>query len=185
MTAPLPTLESDRLILRPLTLDDAPAVFDGCRDPRVTEFTSFDTHQSVETSVAYIRDIALPHYADGRPEPFGIAWKHAPERVIGCTGARVSAFGESILEGGYWIAASEWGKGVATEAFGRLVRYLFETRPVHRVQAVVFPGNAASERVLTKLGFRYEGTLRQVIFRRGRWTDDKLFSMLREEFERG
>lgn len=176
-----PTFETARLILRPLTLADAPAVFEACRDPRVTEYTSFDTHQSLDTAVTFIRDIALPKYAEGVPDPLGIAWKHAPERVIGCTGARPSARGDGILDAGYWIAVPEWGKGVATEAFTRLVRWVFETRPVHRVQSFVFPGNAASERVLAKAGFRYEGTLRQVHFRRGRWEDEKQFGLLRDE----
>ena len=181
----IPTLETERLILRPLTLADAPAIFDGCRDPRVAQFTLFEPHQSFDTSRAFIRDVALPNYALGHPAPLGVTWKHAPEWVIGCAAARPSVFGEDIPELGYWVAVPEWGKGVATEAVERLVRHLFERRSVHRVQACVFPGNPASERVLTKLGFRYEGTLRRVLCRRGEWLDDKMFSLLRAEFEAG
>lgn len=178
----LPTLDTTRLILRPLARADVPAVYDGCRDPRVSEFTLFDTHRSEDDALTFVRDVALPNYADGIPNPFGIAWRHAPERVIGCTGGRPTAAGPGVLEVGYWVAVPEWGKGVATEAVGRLVRYLFESHPVHRLQACVFAGNPASERVLAKVGFRHEGTLRQAVFRRGRWSDDRLFGLLREEW---
>lgn len=180
MTA-IPVLETDRLVIRPLTLDDVPAVFEACRDPRLTEHTLFETHRTPDDTVGFVRDFALPRYADGIPEPLGIAWKHAPDWVIGCTGGRPTPTSDGAYEIGYWIAVPEWGKGVATEAVGGLIRFLFADTSTHRLQACTYPANAASERVLTKLGFRYEGTLRQVVFRRGRHHDTKLFSLLRSD----
>jgi NitT/TauT family transport system substrate-binding protein len=68
------------------------------------------------------------------------------------------------------------------EACRELVRYSFETMKPQRIQARVIDGNAASIRVLEKLGFRFEGTLRSAILRRGRFEDVHFFASLQDEY---
>lgn len=72
-------------------------------------------------------------------------------------------------------------KGMMTEALSLLVKFLFETREVNRLQLTVAMGNAASRRVAEKCGFRSEGIARQALFHKGRSVDVEWFSLLREE----
>jgi RimJ/RimL family protein N-acetyltransferase len=73
------------------------------------------------------------------------------------------------------------GKGYMTEATALLVAFLFDTRPVDRIQATTLPQNAASQQVLKNVGFRFEGVMRRVLFHRGRAQDLHLFSIVRGE----
>jgi RimJ/RimL family protein N-acetyltransferase len=87
------------------------------------------------------------------------------------------------LEIGYALVPSERGKGYCTEAIRIMVDYLFLSRDTMRVQALTDTGNLASQRVLEKAGFKREGVSRKDFFTRGRWTDDCLYSILREEWK--
>lgn len=73
------------------------------------------------------------------------------------------------------------GKGITTEATRLLVRYLFETKTVNRVQLCIHPENIASRRVAEKLGFTHEGTARGAWFHRGQHQDLEIYSILRSE----
>lgn len=176
----LPLLETERLILRPLTLADAPALFEACRDPRLTRFMLFETHDSIADSLRFLNESAFPNYAAGWPDPFGIARKNEPERIIGCSGANWT-HGHKVMECGYWIAVPEWGRGIATEALGRLIEYVFAATDAERIQARVLVGNEASDRVLLKLGFQIEETRENIVRRRDRYWDTKMFRLLRGE----
>ncbi len=87
------------------------------------------------------------------------------------------------LEIGYALVPSERGKGYCTEALRTMVDYLFLSRDTVRVQACTDTGNLASQKVLEKAGFKKEGVSRKDFFTRGRWTDDCLYSILREEWK--
>ncbi len=79
---------------------------------------------------------------------------------------------------------AEMGKGVASEAVGLLVRYLFDSKKPNRIQLVIHPGNAASQRVAVKNGFVEEGIMRGAWYHRGQYHDVKVYALLREEFYR-
>jgi ribosomal-protein-alanine N-acetyltransferase len=88
------------------------------------------------------------------------------------------------MELGYWVAEPFWGRGIAGEASRAVLDLAFRTYEVDRMQARVIAGNGASGRVLEKLGFRFEGTLRASLLRRGNFEDVLMFSMLRAEWGR-
>jgi RimJ/RimL family protein N-acetyltransferase len=74
-----------------------------------------------------------------------------------------------------------WGKGLMTEALSIFVPYLFATKNIERIQAIVNPSNIGSKRVLEKCSFEFEGVLRNMYLSRGRPTDVHIYSILREE----
>lgn len=82
---------------------------------------------------------------------------------------------------GYWLNPNFWGKGIMTEAVGRICAEAFEKLPVNRIQAQVFGENAASCRVLEKCGFQREGVLRQSIFKNGIFYDERIYGLLASE----
>jgi ribosomal-protein-alanine N-acetyltransferase len=88
----------------------------------------------------------------------------------------------SFYELGYRIYKPEnWGKGYMSEAVSLLVAYLFATRPVNRIQATTMAGNEASQQVLKKCGFQFEGIMRKAYFHQGQSHDLHLYSILRDE----
>ena len=91
--------------------------------------------------------------------------------------------GTKQLEIGYTLVPSERGKGYGTEALQIMVDYLFLSKDTMRIQAQTDQRNVASQKVLEKVGFKKEGTLRKNFFMRGEWTDDYIYSILREEWK--
>jgi len=87
------------------------------------------------------------------------------------------------LEIGYSLVPSERGKGYCTEATQLMVDYLFLSKDTMRIQAQTDPRNVASHKVLEKVGFKKEGTLRKSFFMRGEWRDAYIYSILREEWK--
>jgi aminoglycoside 6'-N-acetyltransferase len=77
------------------------------------------------------------------------------------------------------------GRGIGTHAQRQLVGYLFDHTRVERIQATTDPENRPEVRCLEKLGFTVEGVVRRAQWRGGRWHDQVLLSVLRDEFERG
>ena len=86
---------------------------------------------------------------------------------------------------GYWVESGAAGGGVATGAVALAVDHAFGPVGLHRVEATVRPENAASLRVLAKLGFRDEGLLRRYLEVDGAWRDHRLLAMTRDEVGAG
>ncbi len=84
---------------------------------------------------------------------------------------------------GYVMVRGERGKGHCTEAVGIMVDCLFLSKNIVRIQATTNAENIASQKVLEKVGFRKEGTIRKEEFIRGEWRDTYLYSILREEWK--
>jgi ribosomal-protein-alanine N-acetyltransferase len=79
---------------------------------------------------------------------------------------------------GYWLLPEHWGKGIVREALGRVLDHAFNTLGLHRVMAEVETENAASARVLSKNGFRHEGTLRECEWKDGGWVSLDVYAKL-------
>jgi RimJ/RimL family protein N-acetyltransferase len=88
-----------------------------------------------------------------------------------------------LMELACWLVPSERKKGYATEATQLMVDYLFLSKEIMRIQAIVDVENITSQRVLEKSGFQREGTVREGYFNRGEWRSEYLYSILRREWE--
>jgi RimJ/RimL family protein N-acetyltransferase len=103
-------------------------------------------------------------------------------RMLGGIGFFPAAKYEAGYELGYGVFRLEdRGKGVMSEALRIFSAYLFEIKPVQRLQVVTATGNVASRRIAEKCGYRHEGTLRQYYYVRGKHHDCDLLSLLRDE----
>lgn len=71
-----------------------------------------------------------------------------------------------------------WGKGIVSEVLPRVIEYLFETKNLHRIEALLEAGNDSSCQVLRKVGFKLEGTLRDYEIKNGRFISLLLYSLL-------
>jgi RimJ/RimL family protein N-acetyltransferase len=104
------------------------------------------------------------------------------ERDDGCAGWvtwRVLPSGN--VEIGIALFPEYRGRGIGTEAQRQLVQYLFDTTPVHRIQAGTEIDNMAEQGALTRVGFHREGVLRGAAFRSGRWRDGVMYGIVRDD----
>ena len=84
---------------------------------------------------------------------------------------------------GYYIAEEYWGKGIMTEAVKQICEYVFANSDIIRIYAEPFAYNIASCRVLEKVGFQYEGTLRSNAVKNGKVIDMEMYSLLKAEIK--
>lgn len=85
-------------------------------------------------------------------------------------------------EMGYWIGEPFWNMGFATQAVKAMLEIAFEDWKLERVDAFTMQGNDASQRVLEKAEFTYEGVKRKGLYKDGKFHDEYFFSILKEEY---
>ena len=149
-------LETERMILRPWRIEDAPALYKYASDPKVGPIAGWPVHTSVENSKEIISDVFSNEgiYAvvpKGHEEPIG---------CIGLLIGETSDFGIGQDEGeiAYWIGVPYWGKGLIPEAIRELMRYSFEELELKALWCGYFDGNKQSFRAQEKCGFEYHHT---------------------------
>lgn len=186
-TSPLPTtlpvLETERLLLRPLRAEDAPAIFAYASNPNVSRFTLWEPHQTLADTERYLREYVAPKYEAGQPEPFGLTLKSAPDVVIGTVGCFVASPPFHTMELAYALAEPHWGQGLVVEAARAVRDFVFARYPVERFQCRCKSENRQSERVMQKLGLTREGVLRASLYHRERYVDMTYYAQLRAEWE--
>ena len=182
MSHPLPeTIEMERYRLAILEASDREALYAHFSDPRVTEFMDIDAFRRIEEAdetIAWTREI--------HANRTGIRWS-LRERETGAF-LGTCGFNTLVLERGrrgeiaYDLAPSHWGRGVMQEVLGAVLKRALGEARLERVEAFVTPGNARSARLLVALGFRLEGVLRRHGFWKGRFWDQQVYGLLRDEW---
>jgi ribosomal-protein-alanine N-acetyltransferase len=147
-------IDTDRLVLRRTTTDDADGVFAYGSDVEVTRYLTFAPRTNVDDSLAFLKRCDEV-WEDGSSFPLAIVDRFRDE-FIGMIELRVSTHG---VELGYALRRSTWGKGFMTEAIRAAVDWAFTDEDVHRVWAYVDVGNVGSRRTLEKAGMTREGHL--------------------------
>jgi [ribosomal protein S5]-alanine N-acetyltransferase len=160
---------------RTTDLDDYLAV---AGDDRVTTWMAFDSYDRAKAEQSLATLVARAAQ-DDRPDYMLAVTRPADDRVIGF--GRIAPSGTSTAKLGYAIGADHWGHGYATDAARVLLDFAFGTLGRHRVTAAIGPENEASIAVVKRLGFTYEGHLRDHVFTNGAWRDSLLYSLLEAE----
>ncbi|MFG1816185.1 GNAT family N-acetyltransferase [Kribbella sp. NPDC049174] len=181
MSLPTPTLRTARLRLRPFSDADADALF------------------ALHSSAYVLRYWDSPPWSEhARAERFITACRQMAEEG---TGARLAVdrlsdgtfIGWCSLTGwnpdyrsasmGYCFNEAAWGHGYATESARAVLQWAFDTLDLNRVQAEADTRNAASARVLGKLGFKREGTLREDCIVNGEVSDSWVYGLIKREWQ--
>jgi RimJ/RimL family protein N-acetyltransferase len=164
-----------RVLLRPFTLDDVPAVLTYASDPEVTRHLQWDAYEDPATAAAFIRSTA-----NGGDTWFALAIVlRETGVVIGGADLRVVSPPDRRGELGYGLGRAYWGQGYATEAALLLLRFGFEQLGLTRIQAMCAIENARSMRLLERLGMRREGRLAQYRWKAGAAQDLYLYALTR------
>jgi ribosomal-protein-alanine N-acetyltransferase len=176
----LPTLETERLILRKMVLNDAEAVFAYASNSEVSRYTLWETHRSIEDSRAFL-EFATQKYENGGEPDWGIVYR-GNGCLVGACGLVNWEAEHARAEVGFVLSRDYWGRGLMSEAVRAILRFGFERMNLNRIEARCIAENAASARVMEKAGMVYEGTLRQREYIKGTYRDIKLYAILKKGF---
>lgn len=155
----LPTIETDRFILRPIGVQDASDMFEYAGDAENLQFVWFPKHTDVASSKQAITERFLPRPEMGIPEAYCVVIK--PEmKMIGTVDVHTVRFGD-VGEIGYILNKRYWNQGIASEAVQLLISVMFHHCGFARVEIQHNAENIASGKVIQKAGFIQEGTYRK------------------------
>ena len=176
-------LETERLLLRPLTPEDAPTVarLAGLREIADTTI-SIPHPYSEQQAQGWIATHS------GRENPpkqivFAVTIKKVGQ-LIGTMGLREIDHEHCQAEMGFWIGVDWWGNGFATEAAHTVIRYGFEELKLNRIYAHHMVRNPVSGRVLEKIGMKPEGLLRQRVRKWGVFEDVVLLAVILDDWRK-
>ncbi|WP_415947376.1 GNAT family N-acetyltransferase [Streptomyces sp. KLOTTS4A1] len=187
MTLTTPTLHTDRLRLRPFTDTDAGQLFKLHSDTRVMRYMDSPPWDDPARAGRFLAKcaemaeegtgarVAIERVSDREFEGEFVGW-------CGLFGWNPDYRSATL---GYCLGEAAWGHGYATEAARALLTWGFETLDLNRVQAEADTRNAASGRVLEKVGFVREGTLREDCIVNGDVSDSWVYGLLRREWRTG
>lgn len=169
-------IETDRLKLRPVTLEDAEDMYEYASDDENTYYV-FNTHGSIDDT-----RFSIANYFIAEPlGKFGIELKEE-KKLIGTCDLRVDPKRFSA-EIGYALNNKYANNGYTTEAAQRMIKLAFETLELEKVWATCDKTNKASEAVMKKLGMQKEGEFRHhERWKKGEWMDLLQYAILRDEY---
>ncbi len=176
-----PILTTDRLLLRQIQPGDAEALFAIFSDEEVMKFYGDAPHRSLDESREEIRG-ALAHYAQHESLRWAITLRGEDTFLGSCT---LFHFDEGFHRGeiGYELHRDFWGQGITSEAVSAILTYSFSKLNLHRVEALMDIANERSKGLVLKLGFTYEGYLRQRYYLDdGHFEDEHYFGLLQHEW---
>ncbi len=147
-----PVLETERLILRPITPDDAESVFVWCSDKRVNKFMPYNLYKSIDEAFEWITEIIPQDEVDYN---WGIVLKENNLLIGSCS------IGKNELEldawgFGYNIRYDYWNKGITTEATMKMIEYAHKVHGIKTFVSNHAVDNPASGRVMEKCGLKFD-----------------------------
>ena len=145
----VPTLESERLILRPITMDDLDAIFKWAGDPRVNKYMIYPLYKNKEEGREWIESL----YQDDDKKDFGFVLKETGE-LIGSGGIYYHP-DRKVWSVGYNICYDYWTRGLVTEAISRIIEWGRESFDIKEIAGTFAIENIGSRRVMEKLGMTY------------------------------
>lgn len=174
---PFPELTTERLLLRKITMEDAPEIFFLRSDPTVLQFLSKEpitTGKEAEDFITRITNDIVNNDAI----MWGISLKNHPDMIIGniCFWRFVKEHYRAEI--GYTLHPEYWRKGIMKETIGKVLDYGFTTMGLHSAEARINPDNRASAAVLESNGFVKEGYFKEDFFHKGKFENTAVYSCL-------
>lgn len=172
-------IKTKRLILRPVTLEDAADIFEYCKSPDVGPNAGWKPHETLDETKEYIESVFAPC-----EDVFGITLQNET-KVIGTLGLIEDPKRDNPNSRmlGYSLSTAYWGQGIMTEAVQALIHYGFDTKHFCVISAYCYPQNLRSKHVIEKCGFVYEGCLTQAeVLYDGKVEDNECYALTAEKF---
>ena len=177
----MPQLETERLILRRMRVGDEQDMYEYARRSEVTRYLLWSPHPDLIYTRDYLRYLAT-RYATGSFYDWAIVLK-SNSRMIGTCGFTSFDHAHDAAEIGYVLNPDYRGQGIAPEAVRAVLAFGFERLALHRIEARFIEGNAASLRVMEKVGMHLEGYRREAMLVKGSYRTIGYCSILASEYE--
>lgn len=185
MSIVIPTLREGEVVLRPVRLRDSRVLERELMENRgwlrKWEATSPYAPMSFDTR-ASIRNL-LAHSRSGHGLPFIVEYDGELAGQLNVSSITWGSLSSATI--GYWVGERFAGHSITPTAVALATDYCFFQLGLHRMEICIRPENAASLRVVEKLGFRYEGLRRRYIHINGDWRDHFCFGLVSEEIPQG
>ena len=178
--AHLPTIRTERLILRTARMTDAQDLFEYSADPEVARHVLWTAHTSINQTRNYIRYL-IRQYRSGQPSSYVIVFRETG-KVIGTIGFMWMKPEDRSAEVGYSLHRGYWNRGIMTEALEAILALGFLKLNLNRIEAQHETANPASGKVMQHVHMLHEGTLRQRVYNKGRYVDVELYAILRRDY---
>jgi [ribosomal protein S5]-alanine N-acetyltransferase len=175
-----PILETPRLTLREIAPEDADAIFAIRGDFEVTRLNTGPAYPDVSHAAKLIKSLSECFHMKDEIR-WGIT-RRGEDVVIGMVGYNFWARADSRAQVGYDLAHADWGQGIMPEALHAVIRFGWERMGLNRIEADCSADNAASIRVLEKVGFRPEGRQRDQYYEEDGYHDLLLWGLLKREY---
>lgn len=176
-----PAFAAGRYDVRVVEEGDLPDLLDVHADDAVTAYLPYASWHSLADARAWlarVRDFA----ATGRSRQFVVV-ERADGRVLGAVVVFALDVDARRAELGYVLGRRDWGRGVMRDVLPTVIERAFLDLDLRRIEAWIDPRNVASDRLLQRLGFVHEGTLRQRVVLKGVVVDSAVYGLLRDAWE--
>ena len=176
-------LETERLILRRIELNDALDMFNGwCNDKDVCRYLPWDCHGTIEVTKELL-NMWVDDYNNSYVYRWIVVLKDG-NKAVGTVDVVDKDIDNKVFELGHCYSKETWGKGIATEVFNKVISFLFDEVGVEVITAKHNENNSASGRVMQKVNMKYDGTLRSRVI--DKVTKERIglvcYSITREEY---
>jgi [ribosomal protein S5]-alanine N-acetyltransferase len=177
-------MESERFYMREFNKNDWEDVHEYASQEIVSQYQPWGPN-TPEDSRVFVNEVLVDTQKKPRTRfVFAIVLK-ASGKLIGAGEFNMRSQANKSGEIGYIINPAFWGQGIATETARMLLEFGFKEMDLHRIYATCDPGNAASQKVLEKIGMVKEGRMREDLAMKDGWRDSLLFSVLKHEWNSG
>jgi len=175
-----PRIETPRLLLRKMRNNDVDALYTLFSDLRVSRHYDLATFQSRDEAKQLLESF-LQRYARRIGLRWAITYKDAPDALIGTCGYNIwfQEARRAVL--GYDLHPAHWRQGIMSEALSAVLDIGFSSMQLHRIEALTFPENTASRRLLDRLGFAEEGVLRDYQYLHGHYQSMAMYALLAQD----
>jgi ribosomal-protein-alanine N-acetyltransferase len=175
--SPFPELTTDRLLLRELTIDDAPAVMRLRSNKDVMKYINRPLTLTIEDAEKWI-GVIIEAVQKNEGITWSICLKEAPAEHVGTIGLWRIEKENYRAEIGYMLEPSLHGKGMMFAAIQQVLAYGFKEMKLHSIEGIIDPGNIASGKLLQKAGFVREAYFKENYYLHGRFADTAVYSLL-------
>lgn len=174
-------IETERLILRPLRLDDASAMYNNwASDDEVSQYVTWPTHANLQETQELLASWVKAYQEDDF-YTWGMEIK-ATGQLIGTFAFVGFSDRDQVAELGYCLGKDWWNQAYTTEAGQAILAFGFNQVGLNRIQAVHDVRNPASGRVMEKLGMTLEGVIRQARLVKGQFVSINLYGLLAQDW---
>lgn len=173
-----PELQTQQFLLQEILPADQQFIFEGLSDPAVIPFygVRYASFEATATQMEFYRQIW--------EQKTGCWWKVVDRQTnepVGACGMNSYQALHEKAEIGYWLLPEYWKKGIMAEVIPVMTDHLFKNWKLHRLEAVIEDGNETSCRLSEKLGFTFEGKIREAEIKEGRRISLLIYSLLKTD----